>query len=292
MRDKWIKHRASILIALLAAAALTGAFFWGGAYPKPADPAPSGISEPAAADTEKTSAPAASPAASETQPAVAGNPSVHPAADPQTADQTAGPGAAAGAKPAAHASSPEAVSGGAGAAGTTAMDSKPQTGKGAYQTDPVPVGKPLPVEPQNAAITEEKATCTLSVSCETILKQMELLEEDKWELIPENGVIYAAKAVTFYEGESVFHVLQREMKKAGIQMEFTNTPLYHSSYLASIGNLYEFDAGELSGWVYEVNGWFPNYGCSRYQLQDGDVVQWHYTCDLGEDVGGNNATGS
>ena len=37
--------------------------------------------------------------------------------------------------------------------------------------------------------------------------------------------------------------------------------------------------------MYKVNGWFPNYGCSRYQLQDGDTVCWVYTCDLGSDVG-------
>ena len=36
---------------------------------------------------------------------------------------------------------------------------------------------------------------------------------------------------------------------------------------------------------YSVNGWFPNYGCSRYQLKNGDVVEWCYTCDLGEDLG-------
>ena len=36
---------------------------------------------------------------------------------------------------------------------------------------------------------------------------------------------------------------------------------------------------------YSVNGWFPNYGCSLYQLKDGDVVEWCYTCDLGEDLG-------
>ena len=38
--------------------------------------------------------------------------------------------------------------------------------------------------------------------------------------------------------------------------------------------------------MYKVNdGWFPNYGCSRYQLRDGDVMEWVYTCDLGKDVG-------
>ncbi len=46
--------------------------------------------------------------------------------------------------------------------------------------------------------------------------------------------------------------------------------------------------------MYKVNGWFPNYGCSRYQVEDGDVicwVYWVYTCDLGADVGDNSMNG-
>ena len=74
-------------------------------------------------------------------------------------------------------------------------------------------------------------------------------------------------------------------------MEFSVTPIYDSAYIEGIANLYEFDCGELSGWMYRVNGWFPNYGCSRYVLQDGDTVEWLYTCDLGEDVGGGYAAG-
>ena len=40
--------------------------------------------------------------------------------------------------------------------------------------------------------------------------------------------------------------------------------------------------------MYSVNDWFPNYGCSQYQLVDGDVIRWMYTCDLGRDVGDNS----
>ena len=35
----------------------------------------------------------------------------------------------------------------------------------------------------------------------------------------------------------------------------------------------------------------PNYGCSRYTVQPGDVICWVYTCDLGQDVGGGAAVG-
>lgn len=159
------------------------------------------------------------------------------------------------------------------------------TGKDKYLTDPVPEGKPVPVEPQDTKVTDKSMTCTLSVSCATILDNMKDLDKEKIELVPEDGVIFKATEVTFYEGESVFNVLQREMKKNKIHMEFVNTPLYNSAYIEGINNLYEFDCGELSGWMYKVNGWFPNFGCSRYQLKEGDVIEWVYTCDLGRDVG-------
>jgi len=147
--------------------------------------------------------------------------------------------------------------------------------------------KPDPVEWQDTSVDKEKPLyITLSVSAATILDNLSMLDESKLEVLPKDGIIYAAKKVLFYEGESVFDVLLREMKNNKIHMEFEMTPLYNSNYIEGIHNLYEFDCGELSGWMYSVNGWFPNYGSSRYSLQDGDIVEWLYTCDLGRDVGG------
>ena len=71
-------------------------------------------------------------------------------------------------------------------------------------------------------------------------------------------------------------------------MESSYVPLYGTAYVEGIGNLYEFDCGEGSGWMYRVNGNYPNFGCSRYILQDGDTVEFRYTCDLGADIGGRN----
>ena len=132
---------------------------------------------------------------------------------------------------------------------------------------------------------ETRLTCTLSIRCDTILDNMDLFNKDKLGVLPEDGVIYAERTVTFYEGESVFDVLLRETKKNRIHMEFERTPIYNSNYIEGINNLYEKDCGEGSGWMYRVNGWFPNYGCSRYPLKDGDRIEWLYTCDLGYDLG-------
>jgi hypothetical protein len=147
-------------------------------------------------------------------------------------------------------------------------------------------------EPDTAKESEaQNYSCTISISCATALANIEDCDAATAAILPKDGWILSSRTVSFYEGESVFNVLQRTCKQAGIHLEFTNTPLYNSAYIEGINNLYEFDLGELSGWMYSVNGWFPNYGSSSYKLQDGDVIKWVYTCDKGVDVGGSYAAG-
>lgn len=160
-----------------------------------------------------------------------------------------------------------------------------------YKTDPVPEGKPQPVEPQEQEITDNTLKCTFSISCAAVLYNMDKLDKSKREIIPDDGWILEPVTVTFNEGESVFDVLKQVCKDNKIQLEFSFTPIYNSSYIEGINNLYEFDCGSLSGWMYEVNDWFPNYGCSRYEVKNGDVIEWQYTCNLGADIGGNYAVG-
>lgn len=131
-------------------------------------------------------------------------------------------------------------------------------------------------------------TCTISISCSTILNNMDSLTAGKEEFVPSNGLILAPSTVEITEGESVHDVLKRVCKEAGIHMESSYSPVYDSAYVEGINQLYEFDCGDLSGWMYSVNGWFPNYGCSKYTVSDGDVIKWVYTCDLGKDVGDNS----
>ncbi len=161
----------------------------------------------------------------------------------------------------------------------------PETGKDQYGTDLIPEGKPRPVEPKKQVVDKGTTySCTLYIECSTILNNMDDFNRDKESVLPADGIIFAKKTVTFYKGESVFDVLQRECQNR-IQMEFAWTPIYNSHYIEGIHNLYEFDCGELSGWMYNVNGWYPNYGCSRYVLNNGDALEWRYTCDLGRDLG-------
>lgn len=149
-----------------------------------------------------------------------------------------------------------------------------------------PTEHPAPIDPKSAVISDKELNCTLTVKCDTIYNNSSWLDKEKLELIPQGGIIFPEQAVVFYEGESVFNLLLREMKKHKIHLEYTSTPIYNSAYIEGINNIYETDCGELSGWMYKVNDWFPPYGCSRYKLSAGDKVEIVYTCDLGIDVGG------
>lgn len=160
------------------------------------------------------------------------------------------------------------------------------TGQDQYLTDPVPAGKPLPIEPEDVSVNYKKTyTCTLSIDCKTILGYNGKITEGKESYVPSDGWILKKTNVLFYEGESAFDVLLRETQKRKIQMEYSMTPIYNSNYIEGIQNLYEFDCGSQSGWMYQVNGWYPNYGCSRYMLQEGDDIKWRYTCEYGYDLG-------
>lgn len=134
--------------------------------------------------------------------------------------------------------------------------------------------------------TEKKLTCTITIRCDTILDNMDDLDPAKAPYVPEDGVILREVTVEFTEGETVFDVLNKVCREYNIPIEYSWTPMYDSYYIEGINNLYEFDCGTESGWMYKVNGWFPNYGCSSFYLTGGETIVWCYTCKgLGEDVG-------
>lgn len=172
---------------------------------------------------------------------------------------------------------------------TTEAGTQQESGEATTQQD---TAEPVTEEATGEVTTEEpkdipkQLECTITIRCDTILNHMDELAPGKDKFVPANGCILANSTVTFTEGETVFQVLQRVCSQAGIPLEYSWTPMYDSYYIEGINQLYEFDCGEESGWTYKVNGWFPNYGCSAYTLQQGDQIVWCYTCEgLGADVG-------
>lgn len=130
-----------------------------------------------------------------------------------------------------------------------------------------------------------KLTCTLEIRCDTLLENPDTVPAEKAKLVPEDGMLLPVKEVEFTGGNSVFDVFRQVLREEKIHFEYVDASAYDSVYIEGIGNLYEFDCGPQSGWMYSVNGTYPGLGCSGYTLADGDVIVFSYTLDLGVDVG-------
>ena len=130
-----------------------------------------------------------------------------------------------------------------------------------------------------------KLTCTMEVRCDTLLGKLDQMTPEKAALVPENGILLETVELEFNGGESVFDVFRKVLREKKIHFEYVDASAYDSVYIEGIGNIYEFDCGPQSGWMYSVNGVHPGLGCSSYTLADGDVIVFHYTCDLGADLG-------
>ena len=133
---------------------------------------------------------------------------------------------------------------------------------------------------------DEKITVSIQIRCDNLSKDMsKLTDEAKAPYVPSNGVILAKTEYKCEKGTTVYDVLYAVCRNNNIHIESSYTPVYGSYYVEGINHLYEFDGGSESGWMYRVNGRYPDYGCSSYKLKDGDSIVWAYTCNLGKDLG-------
>lgn len=137
-------------------------------------------------------------------------------------------------------------------------------------------------------VTKNTETVTLAIDASVLLERRNSVKPELRKYIPSDGVILYPKKVVLHKGDSVFTILQKVTRQNKIQMEYQGADenLYKSAYIQGINYLYEFSAGEKSGWMYRVNGEFPSVGVSRYLLKNGDKVEFMYTVDLGKDIGG------
>ena len=116
---------------------------------------------------------------------------------------------------------------------------------------------------------KQEQSCEFLISCKTVLSNKSALQSNYQ--VPAGGKIYEKK-MEFEEGDTVMDVL----KRTGVDIDISK------GYVAGIDGLYEFDCGKNSGWMYRVNGKFPNYMAGKCKLHDGDKVEWLYTCVRGD----------
>lgn len=126
---------------------------------------------------------------------------------------------------------------------------------------------------------------TVLAECSTVLSHMDIIDPavNPPEVVPEDGVIIARCEVSLPEGATAFDALAAAARKQRVRVDYTGSA--YGTYVRGIGYVSEFGFGELSGWMYSVNGKFPDVSVSDRVLESGDMVEFRYTCDLGRDVG-------
>lgn len=123
---------------------------------------------------------------------------------------------------------------------------------------------------------------TLSIRCDTIAGLGDS------EFVPEDGCILETTTYAFAQDETVYDILVRAVKENKLHMEKKKTGSGpRDYYICGIANIYEYDWGELSGWMYYVNGESPSVGCGEYRVKDGDRIEWLYTREIGRDLKGS-----
>ena len=121
-------------------------------------------------------------------------------------------------------------------------------------------------------------TVSLEIRCDTIVGKSDS------EYIPDDGTILEVTDFEIEDGDTVFDILNEAAQTYGIHVENKGGGAHGMVYISGINYIYEYDFGDLSGWVYHVNGITPSRNCGEYVLSDGDEIQWLYTCEIGHDL--------
>lgn len=123
-------------------------------------------------------------------------------------------------------------------------------------------------------VADPVGSVTITIRCDLVAGEA--------DYIPADGILLAPEELPISSGDTVYDVLLRAAQVHKLSIDARGSDSY--TYVAGIGYLYELAFGDLSGWVYRVNGTSPTVGCGAYTVEDGDTIEWLYTCDLGTDL--------
>ena len=93
--------------------------------------------------------------------------------------------------------------------------------------------------------------------------------------------------VTINNNTTVYDVFKKVLKENGITWKESNKlgTVYIESLTRNGVTLGEFDNGNLSGWMYTLNGTHPDLGVAQQFLEKGDRIVFHYTDDYTKEEG-------
>ena len=141
--------------------------------------------------------------------------------------------------------------------GTTPVEPTP--------VEPTPV-EPTPVEPTPVDPDPETITVTFQLHTDT----------DAW--------ILPTVVRDLPEGTTAFEVFKQVLAANGYTYDAKGS--YVRAVIAPDGTkVAELSKGQYSGWMYRVNGEFPDTYMGAYELEDGDVIEVFFTADYTKEPG-------
>ncbi|WP_413300527.1 DUF4430 domain-containing protein [Bacillus sp. 1P10SD] len=91
----------------------------------------------------------------------------------------------------------------------------------------------------------------------------------------DRGTIVSATKVSFKDGDTIYDIILATAKKHGIVIDSRGSGA--TAYIEGIDNIYEFDYGPKSGWVFEQNGVSLTKSIGVTKIKDGDRIECIYT---------------
>lgn len=131
--------------------------------------------------------------------------------------------------------------------------------------------------------TASEITVTFSADCSAALDRLSEINESVNPLfvIPEDGVVISKRELGLPDGATAFDALTAAARQEQTRVDYNGSS--YGVYVSGIAYIREFGFGEMSGWMFRVNGEYPEMSCGAYTLSDGDTVEFVYTCDIGRD---------
>ncbi|ETI67733.1 DUF4430 domain-containing protein [Neobacillus vireti] len=91
----------------------------------------------------------------------------------------------------------------------------------------------------------------------------------------DRGTILSATKVNFKDGATIFDIISQAAKKQGIIIDSRGSGA--TAYIEGIDNIYEFDYGVKSGWIFKQNGVSLTKSIGVVKVKDGDRIECFYT---------------
>ena len=91
----------------------------------------------------------------------------------------------------------------------------------------------------------------------------------------DRGTILASSKVSIKDGDTIYSVILQAAQQQGIVVDARGSGA--TAYIEGIDNIYEFDYGAKSGWVFKHNGVSITKSIGVIKVKDGDRIECFYT---------------